>query len=64
MSHFDANGDKKITQQEFVEKPNPAFPHVDRNNDCNMTFVELTAGQKGGPNTLSRDDLLEDRGPN
>lgn len=64
FSYFDGNGDKRISKQELVDRQNPAFPHIDLNNDCKLTVAELTAGQKQRQNTLGREDLMKDNSPN
>jgi len=63
MPYFDANGDNRITQAEFVDKPNPAFTTLDANRDCGITIGELAAGPQEHKNTITRDDLLKDDDP-
>ncbi len=38
---FDSSGDNRITQAEFIGKPNPAFSSLDVNKDCGLTIAEL-----------------------
>lgn len=39
--YYDVNGDNKIDRKEFVDRPNPAFTHADKDNDCRLTEPEL-----------------------
>jgi hypothetical protein len=39
--YYDANGDGKVDKTEFVERPNPAFTHGDKDKDCRLTDSEL-----------------------
>ena len=34
FDYFDGNGDSKVTLAEIIDKPNPAFRLLDKNNDC------------------------------
>jgi hypothetical protein len=34
FDHFDGNGDGKVALAEIVDKPNPAFRLLDKNEDC------------------------------
>ncbi len=43
FAYFDINGDGVVNQAEFVERPNPAFRLLDRDNDCRLTNEELVA---------------------
>ena len=51
FSYFDASGDGRISKSELIDKPNPAFTRLDRNNDCILTTEELreNAGPSGSP---------------
>ena len=40
FAHFDANGDGRISLSELVDKPNPAFALLDRNDDCAISANE------------------------
>jgi Ca2+-binding EF-hand superfamily protein len=40
FAYFDADGDGRITLQEFADKPNPAFALLDRNGDCTISSNE------------------------
>ncbi|MGF1621007.1 MAG: hypothetical protein ACFCUR_10375 [Rhodomicrobiaceae bacterium] len=52
FNYFDADGDGKITKAEFVERPNPAFVHADKDKDCQLTALELqTARNLSAPAT-------------
>jgi hypothetical protein len=41
FKYYDVNGDGKIDKKEFVERPNPAFAHADKDTDCRLTESEL-----------------------
>jgi Ca2+-binding EF-hand superfamily protein len=41
FKYYDANGDGKVDRKEFVERPNPAFTHADKDTDCRLTEPEL-----------------------
>lgn len=41
MAHFDANGDGRLTLQEFTGARNPAFDMLDRNKDCQIATDEM-----------------------
>lgn len=41
MGHFDANGDGRLTQQEFTGARNPAFELLDRDKDCQIASGEM-----------------------
>lgn len=45
VKQLDANGDGKISQQEFVTGPTPAFDRVDANQDSVVTKAELDAAR-------------------
>lgn len=58
LAYFDANKDNKLTKQEFVETPNPAFAYLDGDKDCNLTFTELAGGQPKEKKAFNRDELF------
>lgn len=41
FKYFDANGDGRVSRTELVDKPNPAFTRLDKNNDCKLEGTEL-----------------------
>ena len=41
FAYFDANGDGSVTLAEVADKPNPAFRHLDRNQDCRIDYDEF-----------------------
>jgi Ca2+-binding EF-hand superfamily protein len=43
MAQFDANGDKKVTREEFVNRPMAGFDRADMNKDGVLTKAEATA---------------------
>jgi hypothetical protein len=52
FKYFDADGDGRIAKAEFVERPNPAFAHADKDKDCQLTKLELqTARTLSAPAT-------------
>lgn len=49
FAYFDADGDGRVTLSEIVDKPNPAFTLLDRNNDCVISSEErLHISDNGG----------------
>lgn len=48
FKYYDRNGDGKVDRAEFVERSNRAFELADRNKDCVLTTVELTAARTAG----------------
>ena len=56
FGYFDADGDGRITAAELIDKPNPAFALLDRNNDCVISPDErMHAGEsKGGSGGAQR----------
>jgi hypothetical protein len=52
---FDKNGDGKISKEEFVGRPNPAFNFADKDKDCRLTELELlTARNLSTPPAATR----------
>lgn len=45
ISYYDANGDGRLSREEFVEKPNRAFVLLDRNKQCQLTS-DVVAGAR------------------
>lgn len=45
FNYFDTSRDGKITRQELVDKPNPAFVLLDKKNSCQLDSTELTGGR-------------------
>ena len=41
LGYYDANGDRKLTRVEFVDKPNRAFVLLDENNECRLTSTQV-----------------------
>jgi EF hand len=48
FKYYDRNGDGKVDRAEFVERPNRAFELADRDKNCQLTTVELTAARTAG----------------
>lgn len=48
FSYYDRNGDQKVDRAEFIERPNRAFELADRDKNCQLTAVELTAARTAG----------------
>ena len=48
FKYYDRNGDGKIDRAEFVDRPNRAFELADRDKNCELTTVELTAARTAG----------------
>lgn len=52
LAYFDSDGDARVSQSEFVDKPNRAFALLDKNKDCALSRDELrhpSPPQPGGP---------------
>jgi hypothetical protein len=45
LSYYDANGDGKVSRNEFVDKPNRAFALLDRNNECKLTSSQVAGAR-------------------
>lgn len=41
LGYYDANGDRRLTRVEFVDKPNRAFVLLDKNNECRLTCTQV-----------------------
>ena len=54
LAFFDSDGNGTIALAELLEKPNPAFKHLDKDKDCRITHDEMptiwgsVSGPKGG----------------
>ena len=45
LSYYDANGDGKISREEFVDKPNRAFVLLDKNNTCQLSSAQVAGAR-------------------
>lgn len=45
MRYYDANGDGKLDQAEFVEKPNRAFALLDKSNQCQLNADQVAGAR-------------------
>ena len=45
LKYFDANGDGKVTRQEFVDKPNPAFVLMDKAGKCSLDANQIASAR-------------------
>ena len=45
LKYFDANGDGKVSRQEFVEKPNPAFVLMDKAGTCKLDGSQIASAR-------------------
>ncbi len=45
LRYFDANGDGKVSRQEFVDKPNPAFVLMDRSGACKLDGSQIASAR-------------------
>ena len=48
FKYYDTNGDGKVERAEFVDRRNRAFEMADRDQDCDLTTVELTGARTAG----------------
>lgn len=46
LVYFDGNNDGRLSQKEFVDKPNPFFARYDTNGDCRVTSEEIAAQRR------------------
>ena len=52
FKYYDKNGDGKVDRAEFVDRPNRAFELADRDKNCQLTSVELTAARTRSQGSL------------
>jgi hypothetical protein len=45
LRYFDQNGDGKVTRQEFVDKPNPAFVLMDKSGACKLDGSQIASAR-------------------
>ena len=45
LKYFDANGDGKVSRQEFVDKPNPAFVLMDKAGTCKLDGSQIASAR-------------------
>ncbi len=45
MKYFDTSGDGKVTRQEFVDKPNPAFVLMDKAGTCKLDANQIASAR-------------------
>ncbi len=45
LGYYDANGDGKLSREEFVDKPNRAFALLDRDNTCQLTAAQVAGAR-------------------
>jgi hypothetical protein len=45
LSYYDANGDGKISREEFVDKPNRAFVLLDKDNTCRLSSAQVAGAR-------------------
>ncbi|MFT3733070.1 MAG: histidine kinase [Hyphomicrobium sp.] len=45
LKYFDANGDGKVSRQEFVDKPNPAFVLMDKSGSCKLDANQIASAR-------------------
>jgi hypothetical protein len=62
FDYFDGNGDGKVTLAEVIDKPNPAFRLLDKNNDCVIGRDEKARERSPGPQAEDK-DRRQPRGP-
>jgi hypothetical protein len=48
FAYYDRNGDGKVDRAEFVDRPSRIFELADRDKNCQMTTVELSAARTVG----------------
>jgi hypothetical protein len=45
LKYYDANGDGKVSRQEFVDKPNPAFVLMDKGGTCKLDANQIASAR-------------------
>lgn len=45
LKYFDANGDGKVSEAEFVDKPNPAFTLIDTEKTCTLSSTQIAGAR-------------------
>ncbi len=45
LSYYDANGDGKLSREEFVDKPNRAFVLLDKDNTCQLSSSQVAGAR-------------------
>jgi EF hand domain-containing protein len=45
LSYYDANGDGKLSREEFVDKPNRAFVLLDKGNTCQLSSAQVSGAR-------------------
>lgn len=45
LAYFDQNGDGKVTREEFVNKPNPAFVLMDTGKTCTLNGDQIASAR-------------------
>ncbi len=45
LGYYDANGDGKLSREEFVEKPNRAFVLLDKDNTCQLSSAQVAGAR-------------------
>ena len=62
FDYFDGNGDGKVTSAEIVDRPNPAFRLLDKNDDCVIGRDEKARERSPGAQAEDK-DRRQPRGP-
>lgn len=45
LGYYDANGDGKLSREEFVDKPNRAFVLLDKENTCQLSSAQVAGAR-------------------
>lgn len=53
FSYYDANGDGKLSREEFVSKPNRAFVLLDKGNTCRLDASQVAGARALTPSRCS-----------
>lgn len=60
LKYFDANGDGKVTDAEFADKPNPAFVLIDTGKTCTLNSTQIAGARSKSEYDVSGKPKAED----
>ena len=54
LGYFDDNRDRRLSRNEFVEKPNPFFLRFDKKGSCQVTIDDIMSSVPGAETAKAR----------